>query len=214
MEEHGTSYNEQEQEEHKQLTGAALQLIVLMYSEIKDEIHSIPKPKLIAPRGGDSNNNILKLIADHTPPLRPSIRGFPESLIGDCTEPYEKQLTDSDVRANQARLSLGKTYARESILPLLKRGEDVLDGIPVTAYDDGGNEFPMRLKLWAEKVYVLTGGWRPFAEAHKLICHEDFVTIWVFRKVDTANLCVAIASRRLPVYQPIKKSTAAAAAAS
>ncbi|CAI0543446.1 unnamed protein product [Linum tenue] len=139
-------------------------------------------------------------------PPRPPIRGL-ETLIGQCTPPEVKQLTESDIKDSQARLSLPKPYGRESIKPLLTPDEDVEKGIPVTAYDADGERFEMKLKLWANrKVYVLTSGWKPFAKAHGLRHHEDFVTIWVFRKLDTGNLCVAITSRRLPVYWALKRS--------
>ncbi|KDP45182.1 hypothetical protein JCGZ_15047 [Jatropha curcas] len=126
--------------------------------------------------------------------------------IGRCSKPFEKQLTSSDVRSDQSRLTLNKAYVERSILPLLNREEGNLDdGIKVTIYDPEGNEYPMTLKMWASKVYVLMGGWKEFYQKQKLRENEDFVTTWFFYNVRTRKFCFAINWRRLPIFAPIKR---------
>ncbi|CAN0838260.1 hypothetical protein LINGRAHAP2_LOCUS2064 [Linum grandiflorum] len=71
----------------------------------------------------------LRLLTDHISPLQPVIRGFPQTFIGDCTEPFVKQLTVSDVTAIQVRVPIGNDYANNSIQPLLKGHENFADGI-------------------------------------------------------------------------------------
>ncbi|KAM1068434.1 hypothetical protein ACFX2B_000408 [Malus domestica] len=135
------------------------------------------------------------------PPV-PSLR----SLIQVHSKPFEKQLTSSDVRDDQSRLSMCKEDVENHIFPLLKDDEDPNRGIPVTTYDMGGNEYPMVFKTWVSKTHVLTGGWKSFCHDRGLVEKIDFVTVWVFRNVVNGSLCFAINSRRFPaVSEAIKK---------
>ncbi|KAJ9182140.1 hypothetical protein P3X46_006166 [Hevea brasiliensis] len=68
-----------------------------------------------------------------------------------------------------------------------------------------GNEYKKAFKIWVFKVYVLTTGWKELYMKHGLLENEDFVAIWMFRHVTTKKLCFVISSRRLPIYEPIKR---------
>ncbi|XVE63548.1 hypothetical protein DITRI_Ditri07aG0028900 [Diplodiscus trichospermus] len=128
------------------------------------------------------------------PPI-PALAG----IVGECSRPCEKQLTETDLNDNQTRLSLSKDHVRDYILRLLRQGEDVSQGIPVTVYDSEGNEYSMRFVFWSSKVYVLTTtAWKRFYKKHGFQKDIDIVTVWMFRHRLTQKLCFAITSRRLP----------------
>lgn len=140
----------------------------------------------------------------YNPPEIPPVQSL-GNLIGTCSKPFEKQLTDSDVRDDQSRLSMNKQDVENFLLPLLDGGENLHVGIPVTVYDLEGEAYPMVFKQWASKIYILTAGWKRFSHDHHLSKHQDFVTVWMFRHNVTGNLCFVISSRRLPVFEPIKR---------
>lgn len=140
----------------------------------------------------------------YNPPKLPPAQSL-SSLIGKCSKPFEKQLTESDVRDDQSRLSMSKQDVERFLLPLLEGEENLHVGIPVTTYDLEGKAYPMVFKQWASKIYILTGGWKRFYHEHVLCKYEDFVTVWMFRHNVTGNLCFVISSRRLPVFEPIKR---------
>ncbi|CAK7327757.1 unnamed protein product [Dovyalis caffra] len=84
----------------------------------------------------------LGLIDNYDPPKVPSIPGL-TGLIGKCSSPFEKQLTESDLRDDQSRLSINKADAKDYLYPLLNDDENLADGIKVTTYDPNGKEFEM-----------------------------------------------------------------------
>ncbi|KAJ7978195.1 Peptidyl-prolyl cis-trans isomerase [Quillaja saponaria] len=148
----------------------------------------------------------LTLFSDkHALPRFPLLPNYLQFIIGNCSQPFEKQLTETDVNGAQSRLALNKSDVEECILPLLNNKENLIVGVPVTTFDLDGREFPMVFKYWPNKIYVLNGGWKAFSEAYKLRKNEDFVTVWMFRNAITRNLCFVIGVRRLPVFQPLKK---------
>ncbi|KAH1096180.1 hypothetical protein J1N35_013101 [Gossypium stocksii] len=92
-------------EEYKEIYGAALCL-----SSFK---HLILSPE-----------SAMNLQATIDIPRVPSLIG----LVGRCSQPFEKQLTEADEE------------------------EDVEKGIRVKVYDANGKEYPMAFKLWAHKL--------------------------------------------------------------
>ncbi|KAF7834273.1 putative ETHYLENE INSENSITIVE 3-like 4 protein [Senna tora] len=93
---------------------------------------------------------------------------YPKECIGkqmhanesNISSQKEKQLTRSDVKANEDRLNLTKKVVEDSFLPMLKDDEIVTRGIPVTGYDKYGNAYSFNFILWANKLYVLNGEWQ------------------------------------------------------
>ncbi|KAJ6776259.1 B3 DOMAIN PLANT PROTEIN-RELATED [Salix koriyanagi] len=76
----------------------------------------------------------LKLIGNYEPHEVPSIPGL-NGIIGKCSKPFEKQLTESDLRDDQSRLSINKADAQKYLYPLLNEDENLAEGISVTTYD-------------------------------------------------------------------------------
>ncbi|KAJ6423433.1 hypothetical protein OIU84_024395 [Salix udensis] len=147
----------------------------------------------------------LKLIGNYEPDEVPSIPGL-NGIIGKCSKPFEKQLTESDLRDDQSRLSINKADAQKYLYPLLNEDENLAEGISVTTYDHNGKEFEMVFKIWVSKIHVLIGGWKAFFHEHRLRKDQDFVTLWMFRRLDTKKLCFVITWRSLPgVTTPIKR---------
>ncbi|KAM7260478.1 hypothetical protein ACFE04_016219 [Oxalis oulophora] len=124
-----------------------------------------------------------------------------EGLIGLCSKPFEKQLTESDVKIDQSRLVMSKFYVEKHLKPLIWSEENPRDGIPVTVYDIHGNIYPMEFKVWSERTYVLTAGWKKFSVYYGLTKITDFVTAWMFRNLATGKLCFVINNKRLPAVQ-------------
>ncbi|KAK3036426.1 hypothetical protein RJ639_030025 [Escallonia herrerae] len=130
-----------------------------------------------------------------TPPLELPPIPMLHGRIRQCSKPYEKQLTESDVKDSQNRLTLSKDYVRFDLLHMLGPKENLEEGINVTTYDSQGNTYDMVFKIWAGKMHVLTAGWKKFYQQHCLRAHDDWVTLWMFRHSRTERLCFAITSR-------------------
>ncbi|GMQ06437.1 hypothetical protein CsSME_00051029 [Camellia sinensis var. sinensis] len=115
------------------------------------------------------------------PPDFPPIKKL-HGLIKTCGKPFEKQLTESDVKANQSRLIVPKQMFDTFIEPVMNKSENIINGVPVTTYDSKGNAYPMMLKIWSSKTRVLTAGWKNFYLENKFIAHKNWITIWVSPK--------------------------------
>ncbi|KAJ0112859.1 hypothetical protein Patl1_02614 [Pistacia atlantica] len=155
-------------------------------------------------------NNLIKPNANSgdcyqppTIPQVPCLRRLVQNSI--FTEPFEKLLTITDLRPDQSRLSLNKTHVQQCLVSMLTEDENLTLGIPVTTYNINGKPYPMIFKLWCSKVYVLTSGWTEFQQENKLTAGEDFITIWMFRNVESGKLCFVITSRKsAQLPQPFK----------
>ncbi|KAL4611286.1 hypothetical protein ACB092_08G112900 [Castanea dentata] len=132
---------------------------------------------------------ILSTIFDHEPEKMP-----PD---GQCSTPFFKQLQVHEFTA--ATLLLSKPVVETCLFPLLNEEEkNAPGGVPVTAYDEKGEAFPMRFKrrLVIKNDYVLCDGWREFSIEHELRKFQDFVTLWMFRNKETDGLCFVVSYRR------------------
>lgn len=131
---------------------------------------------------------------------------FPSALrglAGERSPSWEKRLTDSDLLVTQTRLLLKQSYVKDYLYPLLStRQLDKLKkgGFVVNVYDWRGNVYEMIFKLWGYKAHVLTNpNWLKFANDHYLVKDEDWITLWMFKHVDTHQICFAIISERKPL---------------
>lgn len=125
-----------------------------------------------------------------------NILSFPSRLrgfIGPYSELFVKQLTVTDTKSDQGRLSIKKEFAVASLLPLLNKDENPVDGVQVTVYDPNGMECQMMFKFWAQKYYVLTQGWKAFCHDRHL-SSKDVVKLRMFRHLKTRSLCFVISS--------------------
>ncbi|KAL3322903.1 hypothetical protein AABB24_040144 [Solanum stoloniferum] len=115
------------------------------------------------------------------------------TLIGQCSNPFVKQLTNSDVDEHQGRLLLNNEYVRKQLLPLLnEKSEDLTTGISVKTFDPMGKYCNMIFKTWGNhKTYLLLGSWKQFVQEHGLK-ESDRVTGWMFRHSRTGELCFAL----------------------
>ncbi|KAK1370533.1 hypothetical protein POM88_036625 [Heracleum sosnowskyi] len=125
-------------------------------------------------------------------------------LVGEyCSPSWEKKLTESDLLDTQTRLLLKRSYVKKDLFPLLStRQADKLKngGFVVNVYDRRGNIYEMEFKLWGIKAYVLTNhNWILFARHHNLVKDEDWITLWMFKHVDTHQICFAIISEKRPL---------------
>lgn len=199
LDEHKTKYLEAIR---KNITRRILQIT---NEKITPEATTSPANNIIlgnqqSPAGeSSSSSSVDGYIPPDIPPV-PSLHGF----IRICSRPFQKQLTETDVKDSQNRLSMKKMHVEELLKPLLGPEEDLVKGIPVTTFDYRGTAYPMVFKIWVSKIYVLINGWKRFQNDHGLRKNEDFVTIWMFRHYVTGNLCFVIIARRLPGAQPLK----------
>lgn len=141
---------------------------------------------------------ILSTIFDHEPEKMPPVPGHIAMLIkdGQCSTPFLKQLQVHEFTA--ATLLLSKPVVETCLFPLLNKEEkNAPGGVPVTAYDEKGEAFPMRFKRRLVKNdYMLCDGWREFSIEHELGKFQDFVTLWMFRNKETDGLCFVVSYRR------------------
>ncbi|KAG6659174.1 hypothetical protein CIPAW_03G014800 [Carya illinoinensis] len=160
------------------------------------------EPKLIQ----SSHSQTYQHFSPYSPPDCPPVPSL-SGVIGACSKPFEKQLTPTDVRTDQCRLSFNKADVENFLLPLLNKSDDLVRGTPVTVHDImNGKECSMTFKRWASKFHVLTEGWNKFCKEHELRKYEDFRTAWMFRHVDqTGELCFVFSLRRIPVFKPLKR---------
>ncbi|XVE54220.1 hypothetical protein DITRI_Ditri03aG0063100 [Diplodiscus trichospermus] len=181
-------------------------------SEIRTRRNKPKSPKESNPKKGRSVNaqnlprtpRLCPPLSSYFPPDIPPVARL-NGLIGRRSKPFQKQLTKSDVKFNQCRLSISKFDVENAVMPLLTEEEDFTEGIPVKVYDADGKEYNMTLKIWASKFHVLKNGWSDFRNDHSLVALQDFVTLWAFRNLDEGNLCFVITSRRLEVFEAIKR---------
>ncbi|CAN8317477.1 unnamed protein product [Cochlearia groenlandica] len=81
-------------------------------------------------------------------------------------------------------------------------------GLDVLVYgSDGKTHEKMNFKMWDVDTPVLTCGWNDFVQKNSLEAYCDFLTIWMFRHVETHKICFAIHKERLPINSPLSKST-------
>ncbi|KAK8545838.1 hypothetical protein V6N13_067100 [Hibiscus sabdariffa] len=145
-------------------------------------------------------NNIM--LDGYVPPEIPPVAAL-AGLIAECSKPYQKPLTETDLKSGQSRFLFCKKHVGEFMLPLLKEDENVVNGIPVVVYDSEGRVYDMKFKRWG-KMYVLTSsGWLTFCEQHALKKLVDIVTVWMFRHRVTEKLCFVITCRRSPPAPPV-----------
>ncbi|GAB4852635.1 hypothetical protein Ancab_016850 [Ancistrocladus abbreviatus] len=135
----------------------------------------------------------------YVPPLHPPIHAL-EGLIHQCSAPYEKQLTESDVNPSQSRLALQKKYVNEKLKPMLGENERMEAGIGVLVYDAEGKEYEMTFKEWG-KMVVLTTGWKEFVQRHNLMKDVDFVTLWMLRPQQQLIRCTLSPNNGLAMSQ-------------
>ncbi|CAJ2638766.1 unnamed protein product [Trifolium pratense] len=128
----------------------------------------------------------------------PMIPGVPNNNIFQCCKPFEKKLSNSDLRVDYNRLFMTKSHVEDYFLPFLRECEEnIEDGIHVVAYDMQGRTFNMTFKIWTNKFYVLTGsGWKNFFKQHSLQANQDHVKVWMFRHSQTNKICFALSIRR------------------
>ncbi|KAF7851858.1 hypothetical protein BT93_L2018 [Corymbia citriodora subsp. variegata] len=154
--------------------------------QIRASSSSCPKPPIHGPQCDDPQRSATR------PYLVRSVNVLIDS-IGECSKPFEKQLTTSDIIGIQSRLLVNKTDFVNNILPLLKTGDDIEVGIPVKTFNPAG-----------KASHVITSGWNLFVKDNRLEV-SDIVRVWPFRDVRTRELCLLISSRRPGAQEPIEK---------
>ncbi|GAB2283160.1 hypothetical protein Dimus_017689, partial [Dionaea muscipula] len=139
-------------------------------------------------------------------PARPQLANIPLVNIGECSTPFSKSLSKSDVENSQSRLALTISKFERFLEPIMRPGEikDLQnpDGIDVVVYDiEGQVEYEMKFKQW-KRMIVLIKGWMDFVKAHHLkerveVGNVD-IAVWMFRRTDRPGLFFALALRNLP----------------
>ncbi|KAK9183038.1 hypothetical protein WN944_026187 [Citrus x changshan-huyou] len=195
-------------EELKELGAAALALTCIKNTRLDNKAKAtLHKLKTTYP--GNSVREAASVIAQNSsansalddeykppdiPPLVQNLRG----VIGRCSKPMQKNLTNTDLNASQCRLLMNRASVLEFLVPLLNEGEcqTLKAGIQVTTYDLDGNAYTMSFKVWADKYYVLTSGWTKFHQDNGLT-DKHGLTLWMFRHVETQKLCFVISWRKV-----------------
>ncbi|KAF7144169.1 hypothetical protein RHSIM_Rhsim05G0042200 [Rhododendron simsii] len=225
-------------EEHNELAIAGFALVQCKYSKTeidfqtakhlnrgKSETHGgflplLPVSKEFIEALSSDEEFVLNLkVPEHGMPIDglacpdfPRVKNIRDQ-IGKFGAPFEKQLTVSDVKGDQSRLTITKDLVAEFIDPMMIDNDEKelsrkVDGIPVLVYDSEGNQYEMKFKMWSGKSQVLTSGWKAFCNANKFTAHEDWITIWPCRHKKTQQLCFVILARRFPKIKQLvpKKS--------
>ncbi|XP_056176156.1 B3 domain-containing protein At1g05920-like [Syzygium oleosum] len=175
-------------DEAKEVLQASLFLSVLKHTG--DRISEGDEPARSEDVPESSSGAPLRQLRRSNPPIVRRVNALIDS-IGRCRGPFEKRLKSSDLREQQNRLLLWKDHVREFILPLLEEDDDPAQGVEVMAFNTEGKTFPLRFKIWCNKVYVLMGNWKAFVEENQLE-DADVLKIWAFRDVRTERLCFLI----------------------
>ncbi|KAF3778352.1 putative B3 domain-containing protein [Nymphaea thermarum] len=106
-----------------------------------------------------------------------------------------KKLTSTDTNLSQCRLSVPKRAVRANFRWPIFSEEDIdkfnsKDGLELTAFDQNGEEYAMRFKLWKScGTYILLGKWKEFLENNKLQGKEEAeVCVWATRHPQTGRI--------------------------
>ncbi|XP_050941319.1 B3 domain-containing protein At1g20600-like [Cucumis melo] len=139
----------------------------------------------------NNNENVAAVVADRDLGRLPPMVVI-QNIIGECSPPFVKQLTKTDVTDSQGRLALHKEFVNRNLVPMFNGDEILTNGISVTVYDSEGREYDMTFRLWTSKLYVLTKSWKKFYHDNGLTRPDEFITLWMFRHVVNHKLCFAI----------------------
>ncbi|KAK1384507.1 hypothetical protein POM88_022242 [Heracleum sosnowskyi] len=149
--------------------------------------HKLQHPSSLSPLS--NNTRLLSLVP-------PSLA----EVIGDCSTPFDKRLTGSDIQENQVRLLLKYRHVMQFLNPLLRPSEIYKikkSGLTVCVYDCFGKMYEMVFSLWGTKAYVITTrNWFQFCVDHGFQTLLDWVTVWMFRHTLTGRICFVITSER------------------
>ncbi|KAK1351398.1 hypothetical protein POM88_054371 [Heracleum sosnowskyi] len=149
--------------------------------------HKLQHPSSLSPLS--NNTRLLSLVP-------PSLA----EVIGDCSTPFDKRLTGSDIQENQVRLLLKYRHVMQFLNPLLRPSEIYKikkSGLTVCVYDSNGKMYEMVFSLWGTKAYVITTrNWFQFCVDHGFQTLLDWVTVWMFRHTLTGRICFVITSER------------------
>lgn len=179
---------------------AAANILIWMSEAILEEREAIELEKIKMEMKMKVHSSVDGTPLPRFPPI-PLLNGKID--LSACSMPFEKQLTATDVREDQNRLSLSKDEVKHSFLPLLNDHERVCQGVPVTTYNPEGKEYEMMFKSWStERVYVLNGGWKRFFRENGLVERRHWVTVWMFRHSQTRKLCFALTWKFIPMDHP------------
>lgn len=144
----------------------------------------------------------------HQSPLAGLLSPSLAEIIGNCSTPFTKKLTDSDTKQGQVRLLLKYNYVTKFLHPLLRPSEiDKIKkrGMLVCVYDRNGRMYEMVFRLWATKAYVITTpNWFHFCTDHGLKKDLDWVTLWMFRHNVTGRICFLVTWERRGFAKPIQ----------
>ncbi|KAG5240975.1 B3 domain-containing protein [Salix suchowensis] len=148
------------------------------------------------------------MLKSYNPPDIPSVPSLNNELIERCSKPFEKQLSASDLKDSQSRLTISKSDAENHLYPLLNEGENLARRIEVNTCGPDGKQFGMMFKIWGGKTHVLFGKWRAFYNEYDLQSHQDFVTVWMFRRRDTRTLCFDDQVEKIALFStnPVEKT--------
>ncbi|XP_010534526.1 PREDICTED: putative B3 domain-containing protein At4g03170 [Tarenaya hassleriana] len=156
----------------------------------------------------DSDETLNLLLRCNPPEIPPAELFFDgEDMVGECSKPFWKQLTVSDLDGGLCRLTFQKEYVVKALIPLLEDSErpGANKATQVTVFGKDGAAHQMMLKMWAgnKMMYVLSSGWKEFHTHYKFREHCDFVIGWMFRHKQTRKICFAITSRRFHAQKPL-----------
>lgn len=206
-----TPQEEKEREEQDDIVRAAFAISHMMFirdiSQADAISQTLPAPKRRKVVEEDNSEETLKLLLRWINKTQIQPQEIVDAAMGRCSKPIRKQLTESDVKEDQNRLMLGKLQVEKMMLPLLKESEIPrgTNGLEVMVYGPDGKVHEMMFKLWNKKTPVLTCGWNKFVATYGLKMHCDFLTISMFRHIETRKICFAIDSTRLPVKRQLSR---------
>ncbi|KAF8108331.1 hypothetical protein N665_0111s0042 [Sinapis alba] len=168
------------------------------------EKHPSRKRKIIK---RDDKEETLKLLLRWTSEPPKNLPEATMAVLGRCSKPIRKQLTTSDVKADQNRLMLSKAQVDKKFLFLFEESDTLFgkEGTRVSVYGPDGKVHEMMFKMWNEKAPVLTSGWNTFVKEYKLSMYCDFLTVLMFRHKETSEICVAIDFTRHPIVKQLSE---------
>ncbi|KAF3777790.1 putative B3 domain-containing protein [Nymphaea thermarum] len=111
---------------------------------------------------------------------------------------FKKRLTISDTNVSQCRLSVPKSAVRANFTRAFFSQEEIdkfgsKNGLEVIAFDQNGEIYAMRFKLWTScGTYVLLGKWKEFLQNNKLQGTGEEVRIWAIRDSQTSRIVFLI----------------------
>ncbi|KAJ4879899.1 putative B3 domain-containing protein [Raphanus sativus] len=154
----------------------------------------------------DNSEETLELLRRWNIPAIPPEKIIESRLVGACSRPIRKQLTESDI--NGEELMLAMSPVKKKFLPLLEEESEIHQGQrgkTVSLYGPYGKLHDTETWMINRDSLDSITGWRKFVGEYELKENCDFITVWMFIHEETHEFCLAIDRTRISLQKQLSQ---------